>query len=61
MKALPAIFYRDPAESLDKLRSLRKVADKQAERRAERERRHKRMRIRALVNEVMRGGGEHGG
>lgn len=53
MKALPTIFYRDPAESLDKLRSMREVADRQAER----ERRHKRMRIRALVNEVMRKGG----
>lgn len=53
MKALPVVFYRDPAESLDELRRLRKVADKQAEQL----RRHKRMRIRALVAEVMRRGG----
>lgn len=57
MKALPAIFYRDPEESLDRLRRMREVAERQAER----ERRHKRLRIRALVADVMRrGGGGHG-
>lgn len=56
MKALPSMFYRDPSESLDELRRLREVAKRQAERL----RRHKRMRIRALVSKAMREGG-HGG
>lgn len=56
MKALPVLFYRDPADSLDEVRRLRAVADRQAERC----RRHKRMRIKALVREAMKNGGGNG-
>lgn len=57
MKALPAIFYRDPADCVDELRSL----NEQAKRKAERERLNKGRRIRALVREVMRKGGDKHG
>lgn len=57
MSALPAEFYRDPAESVDRLRELRAAA----KRAADRERKHKGRRIRALVKEVMRNGGDQHG
>lgn len=50
MKALPALFYRDPSESLDELRRMREIAEKQAVRL----RKHKRMRVMALVADVMK-------
>ncbi len=53
MRALPAQFSRDPAECVDELRRLRKMA----ERKAERERLHKGRRIRALVKQAMQRGG----
>lgn len=57
MSVLPAEFYRDPAESVDRLRQLRAAA----QRTADRERQHKGRRIRALVKEVMRNGGDKHG
>jgi hypothetical protein len=75
MKALPAMFYRDPADCVDELRRLRKPRSRptvvvyeqampQVDRstvKAELLRLHKSRRIRALVRVVMnRGGGRHG-
>lgn len=49
MKALPAVFYRDPAEALDQLREMATAA----KRRAEQDRQHKSRRIKALVMQVI--------
>lgn len=49
MKALPAVFYRDPAEALDQIREMAEAA----KRRAEQDRQHKARRIRALVKQVI--------
>lgn len=51
MRALPALFYRDPAECLDELRRMGELA----KRIADRHRMHKRRRIIALVKEAMKG------
>jgi hypothetical protein len=57
INALPAICYRDPAESLDELRRI----NERAKRKAEQERINKGRRIRALVKKVMnKGGGNRG-
>lgn len=55
--ALPSLYYRDPAESLDGIRQMRA----KAKRKAERDRKHKSMRIQAMVREAKRNGGnKHG-
>lgn len=56
MRALPIVFYGDPASNLDAIRAMRE----RAERMAERHRRHKGRRIRALVKRAMSEGGGHG-
>lgn len=56
-RALPALMYRDPAESLDE---IRRAAQKE-KRKAELERKHKSMRIQAAVRKVMRDGGDKHG
>lgn len=49
--ALPARFYRDPAECVDELRKI----TEQLKRKAERDRMHKARRIQSLVRFAMRG------
>ena len=55
--ALPALFYRDPAEAVDEIRKLRDIAQKQAARL----RRNKSMRIQAMVKQAMKNGGDKHG
>lgn len=57
MTALPSRFYGDPADCVDEMRSL----GERAKRKAERDRINKGRRIRALVREVMRKGGDKHG
>ena len=55
--ALPAVFYRDPAECVDELRRVIKVGSEIEKRKADQHRLHKGRRIRALVRKVMKNGG----
>lgn len=57
MSALPICFYRDPAMAVDEIRRLRELAKHIARR----DRRHKSMRIKALVKQVMSNGGDKHG
>lgn len=50
-QALPSKFYGDPSECVDELRKLQQAARKHAER----DRLHKGRRIRALVEQAMKG------
>jgi hypothetical protein len=55
--ALPSLMYGDPAEILDQVRQLRA----KAKRKAAIERKHKSMRIQAMVRKAMRDGGDKHG
>lgn len=57
MSALPAFFYGDPVDCVDEIRRIKAAAKKQAER----DRLHKGRRIKALVNQVMKNGGDKHG
>lgn len=70
MRALPAFFYRDPAEGVDELRAMRASVERCNQREREVtgeklkhkqpskvERRHKRLRIMSMVRGVLESGG----
>lgn len=53
MRALPARYYGDPAEVVDELRELRRLAEKKLQQRDARQRLNKRRRIQALVKQTI--------
>lgn len=55
MKALPYRFYGDPADVADEMRKITEVCEPRIVRQKERTRILKGQRIRALVNQAMKG------